>query len=157
MRNIHILPCLTLSLLFGVCLMFSSCRGSGGKKVATEAIEFFEKEAGGIERNATRLEKGASSIGDDASKVNSKTQERYSGSGLRRAKKASEQIDGLFGEDEEPERMPQPVAVICPQCQGAGMVYMTDMYGNVVFDYYGNPQVVPCPNCGGTGQVVTYQ
>ena len=84
MRNKRILPYLMLSLLFGVYLMSSSCRGSGGKKVATEAMEFLEKEAGSIERNATPLEKGVSSMGDDASKVNSKAQERYNSPGLKK-------------------------------------------------------------------------
>lgn len=152
MKNVQILFCFTISILIGVCLLLSSCKGSGGKKAATEAMEFLEKETGSIERNASRIEK------DNASKLHNNLQEEYgSYSKYRRAKQRVEKIDKYLGEDEDPESTPQPVSIDCPRCQGNGMVYMTDMYGNVVFDYYGNPQVVTCPNCGGTRQVVVYQ
>ena len=45
----------------------------------------------------------------------------------------------------------------CPYCNGGGIVYATDMYGNVLVDYYGNPQTITCGNCGGSGQVIVYQ
>lgn len=45
----------------------------------------------------------------------------------------------------------------CPYCNGGGIVYVTDMYGNVLVDYYGNPQTITCGNCGGSGQVIVYQ
>ena len=148
-------------LLLVTCVIgLSSCRGSGGKKVATETLEFIEKEAGSLERNAGRLERGASVVEENANKVIKSAEEEYNSCNnyrkYRNAKKWEDRIENYL-EDEDNGTAPQPVTVPCPHCQGNGMVYATDMYGNVVFDYYGNPQVVNCPQCGGHGVVVTYQ
>lgn len=40
----------------------------------------------------------------------------------------------------------------CSTCNGYGVVYQIDPYGNAVRDYYGNVQFFYCPTCGGTGQ-----
>lgn len=40
----------------------------------------------------------------------------------------------------------------CSTCNGYGVVYQIDSYGNPVTDYYGNIQFLYCPSCGGTGQ-----
>lgn len=158
MKKVHITSCLVASILIGVSLGFGSCRGSGGKKIATETMEFLEKEAGSLERNVGRIEKGAASMGDDAGRLGNDAREEYdSYSKYRKIKKSAKRANDFFEEDDEAERTPQPVYTICPQCQGNGMVYMTDIYGNMVFDYYGNPQVTYCPRCGGIGQIVIYQ
>lgn len=147
-----------ITLLVTCVISLSSCKGSGGKKVATEAIEFIEKEAGSLERNAGRLERGASIVEENANKLNESAEDEYSiYRKYRKAKKWKDRIENSFGEDEEVETAPQPVTVSCSHCQGNGMVYATDMYGNLIYDYYGNPQVVYCPQCGGNRVVVTYQ
>lgn len=40
----------------------------------------------------------------------------------------------------------QAYYVACPYCNGVGVVYVTDIYGNVLVDYYGNPQTTTCGN-----------
>lgn len=127
--------CITLLGVFVIGL--SSCGGSSGKRAATEVIESIEKEAGSLERNVGRMERSTK----NANKA-SKSRRRHN------------RGDNCY---EETETTPQPVTVPCPHCQGNGMVYATDMYGNLIYDYYGNPQVVYCPQCGGKGVVVTYQ
>lgn len=39
----------------------------------------------------------------------------------------------------------------CSTCNGTGVVYQIDPYGNIVTDYYGNVQYFWCPSCAGTG------
>lgn len=147
-----------ITLLVTCVIGLSSCRGCGGKKVATETLEFIEKEAGSLERNAGRLERGAPVVEENANKVIKSAEEEYNSCNnyrkYRNAKKWEDRIENYLEDD---ETTPQPVTVPCPHCQGNGMVYATDMYGNVVFDSYGNPQVINCPQCGGNGVVVTYQ
>lgn len=150
-----------ITLLITCVISLSSCRGSGGKKVATEALEFIEKEAGSLERNAGRLERGAMVVEENANKASKSAEEEYNSYNsyqrYRKAKKWQDRIENCFEEDEEVETTPRPVTITCPHCQGNGMVYATDMYGNLIYDYYGNPQVVYCPQCGGNRVVVTYQ
>lgn len=150
-----------ITLLVTCVISLSSCRGSGGKKVATEAFEFIEKEAGSLERNAGRLERGAMVVEENANKASKSAEEEYNSYNsyqkYRKAKKWQDRIENCFDEDENVETTPQPVTIPCPHCQGNGMVYATDMYGNLIYDYYGNPQVVYCPQCGGNRVVVTYQ
>ena len=40
----------------------------------------------------------------------------------------------------------------CSMCNGYGVVYKTDAYGNAITDYYGNVQLFFCPVCGGSGE-----
>lgn len=40
----------------------------------------------------------------------------------------------------------------CSMCNGYGVVYKTDDYGNAVTDDYGNVQLFFCPTCGGSGE-----
>lgn len=150
-----------ITLLVTCVISLFSCRGSGGKKVATESLEFIEKEAGSLERNAGRLERGAMVVEENANKASNSAEEEYNSYNsyqkYRKAKKWQDRIENCFEEDEEVETTPQPVTIPCPHCQGNGMVYATDMYGNLIYDYYGNPQVVYCPQCGGNGVVVVNQ
>ena len=150
-----------LTFVVACVISLSSCRGSGGKKVATETLEFIEKEAGSLERNAGRLERGAMGVEENANKASKSAEEEYNSYNsyqkYRKAKKWQDRIENCFEEDEEVETTPQPVTIPCPHCQGNGMVYATDMYGNLIYDYYGNPQVVYCPQCGGNGVVVVNQ
>ena len=135
-----------ITLLVTCVIDLSSCRGSGGKKVATEALEFIEKEAGNLERNAGRLERGAMVVEENANKASKSVEEEYnsynSSQKYRIAKKWQDRIENCFEEDENVETTHQTVTISCPHCQGNGMVYATDMYGNLIYDYYGNPQVV---------------
>ncbi|MBQ2980142.1 MAG: hypothetical protein IJE18_08565 [Bacteroidaceae bacterium] len=39
----------------------------------------------------------------------------------------------------------------CSTCNGYGVVYQVDAYGNVITDYYGNTIYYFCPTCGGSG------
>lgn len=41
----------------------------------------------------------------------------------------------------------------CPTCNGYGVVYRIDAYGNAITDAYGNIQFLFCPMCGGSGQI----
>ena len=66
-----------ITILVSCVIGFSSCRGSGGKKVATEALEFIEKEAGSLERNAGRLERGAMVVEENANKASKSAEEEY--------------------------------------------------------------------------------
>lgn len=40
----------------------------------------------------------------------------------------------------------------CSMCNGYGVVYKTDAYGNAITDYYGNVLLFFCPTCGGSGE-----
>ena len=40
----------------------------------------------------------------------------------------------------------------CSTCNGYGVVYQIDAYGNAITDYYGNIQYFYCPHCNGTGK-----
>ena len=39
----------------------------------------------------------------------------------------------------------------CGTCNGYGVVYQVDSYGNVITDYDGNTIFYFCPSCGGSG------
>ena len=148
--------CVVAGTFLGLCLTTTSCNGSAGKKAATEVIKAFEKESGSLERNAGRFERAAVSAEGSSGKLSKEAEEEYSTySKYRKAKKWGERVDNCLGNDDESE--PQAVTITCPQCQGNGIVYATDMYGNVIYDYYGNAQTTYCPNCQGNGPVVVYQ
>jgi len=42
---------------------------------------------------------------------------------------------------------------ICSTCNGYGMLYLADEYGNAVTDYNGNFTFVECEDCRGNGYV----
>lgn len=139
MKNLICILC-----VFVFSLLFTSCRGSSGKRVATEAAEFVEKKASKyIERESKAFEDEESSA--------LKTYKNK-----RRAERVRDNIEDFFEEDEE-EYVPQQTIIQCPQCNGGGIVYVVDAYGNIVTDYYGNAQTMYCPNCQGQGRVVVYQ
>lgn len=142
--NMKLLKLFFLLSLTALAVCFSSCRGSAGKRAATEATEFIEKKGGKL------LEKeGSRAVEEEESAAQKYLKAK------RRADRVQDMVDG-FTED-EPQYQPQPVAVVCGQCGGSGAVYLVDGYGNIVYDYYGNPQVSVCPVCGGTGQQIVYQ
>lgn len=158
MRRLKFITLLIAGASFGLCLITTSCKGSAGKKVASEAMQLLEKESGGLERNAGRIEKAAVSVEESSGNLSRDAEDELdSYSKYRKAKKWQNRIENTFEADGEVETTSQPVAIICPYCQGNRMVYATDAYGNVVFDYNGNPQVIYCPNCQGNGQVIVYQ
>lgn len=132
-----------LSVLF-FSLLFTSCRGCNGKRVATEAAEFVEKKA------SKYIERESKAFEDEESSALRTYKNK------RRADRIRDNIDNLLEEDEE-EYVPQQTIIQCPQCNGGGIVYVVDAYGNIVTDYYGNAQTMYCPNCQGQGRVVVYQ
>lgn len=152
MRNIvHIIVMLTIAIAM---FMLSSCRGSAGKKAATEAFEYMERKGGSLleREGASTLERqGSRTLEEEESAAERAWKNK------RRADRVQDFIDGMSEDEEESQYQPQPVAVLCGQCGGSGRVYTVDYYGNVVFDMYGNPQVTVCPICGGSGQQIVYQ
>lgn len=143
---------LTILLSFSVLglTFITSCKGSAGKKAATETLEYIErkaadKAASSVEREAGQVECAVEENADDAYRSTRKTSRpRHHSS-----------YDDDYNEYEE--TAPQAYYATCPYCNGGGIVYATDMYGNVLADYYGNPQTSSCGNCGGSGQVIVYQ
>lgn len=142
---------LTIMLFFSVLglTFFTSCKGSAGKKAATETLEFIEKEAASkaassVEREAGQVERAIEENADDAYRSTRSSRPRHYSS---------------YDDDDNDYEDTQSQAnyATCPYCNGGGIVYATDMYGNVLVDYYGNPQTITCGNCGGSGQVIVYQ
>lgn len=133
-------------MLMSICLLplsLTGCRGSAGKKVATEALEIIEKKgaskaASAIERDASQIERSAAR---EAEGYNSGRSRTY------RPRHSS------YDEDES-SYQPQVYTVQCSQCGGSGAVYIVDYYGNIQYDYYGNPVIGQCPNCGGAGSIL---
>ena len=122
----------SIILMFVVAMVCPSCKGSSGKKAASEAVKYFEKKGGKL------LEK------EESNSINN--YKNY-----RRVKKAEDFVEGVMTPNSK------SVTVRCSQCSGYGAVYLVDEYGYYVYDYYGNPQVITCPSCGGTGQKIVYQ
>lgn len=143
---------LTILLSFSVLglTFLTSCKGSAGKKAATETLEYIErkaadKAASSVEREAGQVERAVEEDADDAYRSTRKTS--------RPRHHSSYDDDDNDYEDTQS----QANYATCPYCNGGGIVYATDMYGNVLVDYYGNPQTITCGNCGGSGQVIVYQ
>lgn len=150
---INFMPILVISL----CISATSCKGPVAKKVGTEAVEMLEKKGGSLEHNAGRLEREATIVEGNSGDVENTTDDIIDGyKKYRKAKRLQEKIDNILGDDDG-EPTPQATTITCPTCQGNGAVYATDAYGNVIFDYNGNPQIVYCPQCGGNRIVVVYQ
>lgn len=145
---------LTIMLFFSVLELtfFTSCKGSAGKKAATETLEFIEKKAASkaassVEREAGQVERAIEENADDAYRSTRSSR-------LSRPRHYSSYDDD---DNDYEDTQSQVNYATCPYCNGGGIVYATDMYGNVLVDYYGNPQTITCGNCGGSGQVIVYQ
>ena len=145
---------LTIMLFFSVLglTFFTSCKGSAGKKAATETLEFIEKKAaskaaGSVEREAGQVKRAIDENADDAYRSTRSSHPN-------RPRHHSSYDDG---DNDYEDTQSQAYYATCPYCNGGGIVYATDMYGNVLVDYYGNPQTITCGNCGGSGEVIVYQ
>lgn len=135
---------LTIVVVTGAFFM-TGCKGAGGKKAATEAIEFIEKKAGSKAASAIEREAG------QAERTVVRETESY------RPSRSSRPHHHSSYDDDEESYEPQVYTVTCSQCGGAGAVYMLDYYGNIQYDYYGNPMVSQCPYCNGTGAILVTQ
>lgn len=145
---------LTIMLFFSVLELtfFTSCKGSAGKKAATETLEFIEKKAASkaassVEREAGQVERAIEENADDA----------YPSTRSSRPSRPRHYSSYDDDDNDYEDTQSQVNYATCPYCNGGGIVYATDMYGNVLVDYYGNPQTITCGNCGGSGQVIVYQ
>lgn len=139
LKSILILSIIAVVSLIGM----TSCKGAGSKKAATEALEFIEKKASS--KAATTVEREAS----QAEQTVVRESESYTPSRTSRTHHSSC--------DDEESYEPQVYTITCSQCGGAGAVYMVDYYGNIQYDYYGNPLVSQCPYCNGTGAILVSQ
>lgn len=145
---------LTIMLFFSVLELtfFTSCKGSAGKKAATETLEFIEKKAASkaassVERETGQVERAIEENADDA----------YRSTRSSRPSRPRHYSSYDDDDNDYEDTQSQVNYATCPYCNGGGIVYATDMYGNVLVDYYGNPQTITCGNCGGSGQVIVYQ
>lgn len=145
---------LTIMLFFSVLELtfFTSCKGSAGKKAATETLEFIEKKAASkaassVEREAGQVERAIEENADDA----------YRSTRSSRPSRPRHYSSYDDDDNDYEDTQSQVNYATCPYCNGGGIVYATDMYGNMLVDYYGNPQTITCGNCGGSGQVIVYQ
>ncbi len=135
---------LTIVAIIGVFFL-TGCKGAGGKKAATEAIEFIEKKAGS--KAATAIEREAG----QAERTVGKETKSY------RPTRSSRPHHHSSYSDDEKTYEPQVYTVTCTQCGGTGAVYMLDYYGNIQYDYFGNPLISQCPYCNGTGAILVTQ
>lgn len=149
----HIVEIAVILAIALLALGFSSCRGSAGKKAATEALEYMERKGGSLleKEGASALERQGGRLAEEE-----ETAAERAWKNKRRADRVQDFLDDS-DDEEETQYQPQPTAVLCSQCSGSGRVYMVDYYGNVMYDMYGNPQVSLCPVCGGSGQQIVYQ
>ncbi|MBD5194922.1 MAG: hypothetical protein HDS71_08880 [Bacteroidales bacterium] len=132
------------SLIIACLTFFSSCRGSAGKKAAKDVLELIEKKAGS--KAATAIEREAA----QTERTVVRETEEYNAGRSRSARRRHHSSH----EDDDSYHQPQVYSVQCRQCGGAGAVYMVDYYGNIQYDYYGNPMVSQCPSCGGSGAIL---
>lgn len=135
---------LLVMALFSVSLL-TSCKGTGGKKAATEALELIERKAAAKAGGALGKE------GVQVERTAIKETESYTPSRSRRPRRPRH---GPYDDD---NRGPQVYTVQCSQCGGTGGAYVIDYYGNIQYDYYGNPLVSQCRYCQGTGVIQYYQ
>lgn len=120
-------------------------------------IPFLEKTLEYIERKAA--DKAASSVEREAGQVERAVEEDADDAYRSTRKTSRPRHYSSYDDDDNDYEDTQSQAnyATCPYCNGGGIVYATDMYGNVLVDYYGNPQTITCGNCGGSGQVIVYQ
>lgn len=130
---------LTILLSFSVLglTFITSCKGSAGKKAATETLEYIERKA---------ADKAASSVEREAGQVECAVEENADDAYRSTRKTSRPRHHSSYDDDDNDYEDTQSQAY-----------YATDMYGNVLADYYGNPQTSSCVNCGGSGQVIVYQ
>lgn len=133
-------------------MTITSCKGSAGKKAATETLEFIEKKAASkaassVEREAGQVERAIEENADDA----------YRSTRSSRPSRPRHHSSYDNDDNDYEDTQSQANYATCTYCNGGGIVYATDMYGNVLVDYYGNPQTITCGNCSGSGQVIVYQ
>lgn len=138
---------MALGTIILVCssFVFVSCKGASSRKAAIEALEMIEKRSGKFGEAAER----------EAGSMERSVEENYNNSMLKNKRRVDRIREALDGDDEE--YTPQQTLITCPVCKGNRAVYITDEYGRVQFDPYGNPLSVTCTNCRGAGQVVVYQ
>lgn len=141
MRTIY--NALVLTILCILTFSLTGCRGSAGKKAATEAIELIEKK--GASKAASTIEREASQVERNAVRET----EGYNTGRSRTYRPRHSSYD-----EDESSYQPQVYSVRCSQCGGSGAVYVLDYYGNIQYDYYGNPVISQCPSCGGAGSVL---
>ena len=91
-------------------------------KTASKATSSVERQAGIVERAVVEN-------ADDA----------YRSTKSSRSSRPRHHSSYDDGDNEYEETTPQAYYATCPYCNGGGIVYATDMYGNVLADYYGNP------------------
>lgn len=92
------------------------------KKAASKVASSDEKEAGQVER---AIEKNA----DDA----------YRSTRSSHPSRPRHHSSYDDGDNDYEDTQSQAYYATCPYSNGGGIVYATDMYGNVLVDYYGNP------------------
>lgn len=78
MRRLKFITLLISGASLGLCLTTTSCKGSSGKKVASEAMQLLEKESGSLERNAVRIEKAAVSVEESSGKLSKEAEDELS-------------------------------------------------------------------------------
>lgn len=146
MKTIH--KALALTTLCIISFSLTGCRGSAGKKAATKTIELIKKK-GGASKAATTIEREAPQMERNAVRE----AEGYNTRGSRtyRPRYSSYDEDESSYQPHESSHQPPIYSVQCSQCGGSGMVYIVDFYGNIQYDYYGNPVISQCPSCGGIG------
>ena len=118
-----------LVLMSVLTISFTSCRGAAGK----EGAEYIEKKGGSLLKKLFK----------ENSERELTPYQKY---------KIHEALEDLNN-----QRQPQPVDVVSGKCQQRGFVYLSDSYGNILIDDYGNAQTIQCPSCGGRGVVTIYQ
>lgn len=123
---------LVISLTVGVMCLWS-CGGSSSKAI----------------RGAEKLIEKGKTISKETSEL-----EKTGAYKHYKSKQYEEKIENFF-DDDQPAYNYSPNYVTCSRCNGQGFLYATDSYGNIIFDYFGNYQVVGCPVCGGTGVVLS--
>lgn len=134
---------LALSILCILSFSMTGCRGSAGKKAATEAIELIEKK--GASKAATTIEREASQVERNAVRE---------AEGYNTGRRSTYRPRHSSYDEDESSYQPQVYSVQCSQCGGSGAVYVLDYYGNIQYDYYGNPVISQCPSCGGAGSIL---
>lgn len=117
--------------IFGAIILSSVMISSCNK--ASKAKPFLEKV---IEREGAQAEKNVIREAEESTLKRTRTSRpRHHSSG-----------DEFYSQ-------PTTYYVQCGQCNGSGAIYVRDYYGNIQYDYYGNPMVSQCTNCGGRGQI----
>lgn len=115
---------LTILLSFSVLglTFITSCKGSAGKKVATETLEYIERKA---------ADKAASSVEIEAGQVECAVEENADDAYRSTRKTSRPRHHSSYDDDdnEYEETAPQAYYATCPYCNGGGIVYATDMYG----------------------------